>query len=80
MCALYQHGQWKPGRIERGELDNSQDKFDIVIYGATPAGIASAVAAARMGRSVALIDTHAHIGGMVSERGWKEGQECDQQA
>lgn len=66
MCALYQHGQWKPGRIERGELDSSHDKFDIVIYGATPAGIASAVAAARMGRSVALIDTHAHIGGMAA--------------
>lgn len=41
-------------------------KFDVVIYGGTPAGIAAAVAAARMGRSVALLDTHAHFGGMAA--------------
>lgn len=41
-------------------------KFDVVVYGGTPAGIAAAVAAARMGRRVALIDTHAHFGGMAA--------------
>lgn len=37
---------------------------DIVIYGATPGGIATAVTAARLGRSVTLVEYHRHIGGM----------------
>lgn len=41
-------------------------RFDVVIYGGTPAGIAAAIAAARMGRAVALLDTHAHFGGMAA--------------
>lgn len=40
--------------------------YDLVIMGGTPAGIAAALAAARMGRTVALIDTHAHFGGMAA--------------
>ena len=40
--------------------------YDVVVFGATPAGIAGAIAAARMGRTVALLDTHAHIGGMAA--------------
>lgn len=41
-------------------------KFDIVIVGGTPGGIAAAVAAARLGRSVALVEYHRHIGGMAA--------------
>ena len=41
-------------------------RADIVVYGATPGGIASAVAAARLGRSVILCDHCDHIGGIVS--------------
>ena len=40
--------------------------FDVAVYGATPAGIMAAVAAARMKRSVALLAPSAHIGGCVS--------------
>ena len=40
--------------------------FDVVVYGATPAGIAAAVAAAREGRSAALVHPLARIGGMVA--------------
>ena len=40
--------------------------FDVVVYGATPAGVTASVAAARMGRSVALLAPSAHIGGCVS--------------
>ncbi len=47
-------------------MRHDEFKYDIVIYGGTPAGIAAAVAAARMGRSVALIDTHGHFGGMAA--------------
>lgn len=40
--------------------------FDIVIYGATPGGLAAAISAARMGRTVALLEYHKHIGGMTA--------------
>ncbi|MEX2579314.1 MAG: FAD-dependent oxidoreductase [Verrucomicrobiales bacterium] len=37
---------------------------DIVVYGGTPGGIASALSAARMGREVVLVESHDHVGGM----------------
>ncbi|MBL8229209.1 MAG: FAD-dependent oxidoreductase [Bryobacterales bacterium] len=40
--------------------------FDVVVYGGTPGGVAAAIAAARQGRSVALIEYHKHIGGMTT--------------
>lgn len=39
---------------------------DVIVYGGTPAGIMAAIAAARQGHTVALIDINAHLGGMVS--------------
>ena len=42
----------------------SGERFDVCVYGATPAGIACAVRAAREGLTVALVHHHAHIGGM----------------
>jgi Dehydrogenases (flavoproteins) len=41
-----------------------QTSFDIVIVGGTPAGICAAVAAARLGRRVLLLERTAHIGGL----------------
>ncbi len=38
--------------------------FDVVVMGATPGGIAAAITAARLGHSVALVEYHAHLGGM----------------
>ena len=40
--------------------------YDLVIYGGTPAGVATAISAARLGRSVALIEYHPHLGGMTT--------------
>ena len=40
------------------------ERFDLCVYGATPAGIACAVRAARERLKVALVHHHAHIGGM----------------
>lgn len=40
--------------------------FDIIVMGATPAGIAASIAAARLGNSVVLIEKHAHLGGMTT--------------
>lgn len=39
---------------------------DIVVVGATPAGIMAAISAARLGNSVTLVEYHNHIGGMSS--------------
>ena len=41
-------------------------RHDIVVYGGTSAGVAAAVAAAREGRSVALIEPTQHLGGLSS--------------
>src|SRR5690349_3606073 len=40
--------------------------FDLVVYGGTAGGVMTAVSAARMGLSVALLEPGRHIGGMVS--------------
>lgn len=47
-------------------LAGGQPEADVVVYGATPGGIAAAVAAARRGRSVLLAAYEDHIGGIVS--------------
>ena len=39
---------------------------DVVVYGGTSAGVAAAIQAARMGKSVVLIEPTAHIGGLTS--------------
>lgn len=39
---------------------------EVVVYGGTPAGVTAAIAAAREGHPVSLIDINNHIGGMMS--------------
>jgi hypothetical protein len=39
---------------------------DVVIYGGTPGGISTAISAARLGRTVTLVEYHDHIGGMTT--------------
>ncbi len=41
---------------------------EILVYGATAGGVAAAVAAARMGSAVVLLEPGRHVGGMVSGR------------
>jgi NADPH-dependent 2,4-dienoyl-CoA reductase/sulfur reductase-like enzyme len=46
---------------------------DILVYGGTSAGVAAAVQAARMGRSVILISPDRHLGGLSSAGlGWTD--------
>lgn len=42
----------------------SADDFEVVVVGGTPGGIASAITAARLGHTVALLEYHNHLGGM----------------
>ena len=39
---------------------------DVVVYGATSGGVSAAVAAARLGKSVALLSLNNHVGGMTA--------------
>ncbi|QGY42425.1 FAD-dependent oxidoreductase [Maribellus comscasis] len=45
---------------------NSQNEYDIVIYGGTSAGISAAIQASRMGKSVILIEPTRRIGGLTT--------------
>src|SRR6187402_2815364 len=40
--------------------------YDVLVYGATPSGIAAAVAAAQDGERVLLVDNSRRIGGMMT--------------
>jgi len=45
---------------------NTAVHAEVIVYGGTPAGVMAAVAAARQGHSVALVDINGHVGGMIS--------------
>jgi D-hydroxyproline dehydrogenase subunit alpha len=47
-------------------------KFDIVVVGAGPAGLAAATAAAQSGRRVALLDENPRVGGQIWRAGVRE--------
>ncbi|MBM3815169.1 MAG: FAD-dependent oxidoreductase [Acidimicrobiia bacterium] len=42
------------------------DRYDVAIYGATPAGLVAALAAVREGARVVLLEASRHIGGVVT--------------
>lgn len=44
----------------------AEKSFDVVVYGGTGGGVITAVEAARLGKSVALIEPNQHIGGMTA--------------
>jgi len=48
-------------------------EYDVVIYGDTAAGVASAIQAARMGKTALLVSPLGHLGGMTSSGlGWTD--------
>lgn len=54
-------------------LTAQTDAFDVVVYGGTAGGVITAVAAAREGARVALLEPRDHLGGMVSGGlGWTD--------
>ncbi len=55
-------------QINSGILRKLQpaEKYDVVVYGGTSGGVVAAVQAARMGKSVVLIEPGKHLGGLTS--------------
>jgi hypothetical protein len=51
-------------QVEPGKLKII--KYDVVVYGGTPAGVSAAIQAARMGKKAALLSFNQHVGGMTS--------------
>ena len=49
-----------------GSASEKQNEYDIVIYGGTSAGIASAIQASRSGKSVVLIEPTNRLGGLTT--------------
>jgi hypothetical protein len=49
-------------KVIAGEAEDA----DVVVYGGTPGGLASALAAARLGSRVILVEPNLHIGGMTT--------------
>lgn len=43
----------------------AQSSYDVVVYGGSPGGFTAAIQAAKMGKTVALIEPSAHIGGIL---------------
>ncbi|RUL81771.1 FAD-dependent oxidoreductase [Tautonia sociabilis] len=55
------------------ERDGGPQSFDVVVYGGTSAGIAAAVQADRMGKSVVVVSPDVHLGGLSSGGlGWTD--------
>ncbi len=54
------------------------DKYDVVIYGGTSAGVAAAVQVSRMGKTAVLIEPGVHLGGLSSGGlGWTDSGRKD---
>jgi hypothetical protein len=52
--------------LSMGSAEAASNTFDVVVYGATPAGIFAAIEAQREGLHAAVVEPSDHIGGMVT--------------
>ena len=62
---LQSHGLLDPEPAKTG-FSQAEIETDIVVYGATSAGVIAAVQASRLGRSVVVLEPRNHIGGLTS--------------
>ncbi len=52
--------------VEPGPVKAKRVECDIAVYGGTPAGVAAAVQAARLGKNAVLLSFNRHVGGLTS--------------
>ncbi len=52
--------------VSHASSDLTSNDFDVIVIGGTPGGIASAIAAGRLGSRVALVERFNHVGGMTT--------------
>lgn len=50
----------------RAQAQNAEPVYDLVVYGGTSGGVAAAIAARRMGKTVIVIEPSQHVGGLTS--------------
>jgi len=62
LCLFVLFSAFGCGHAKRGD----RESFDVVVLGGTSGGVAAAVQAARMGKSVVLIESTEHLGGLTS--------------
>ena len=55
----------------KANAQKTQSSYDVIVYGATSGGVIAAYSAAKMGKSVLLIEPGKHVGGLTS--GWEIG-------
>lgn len=69
-CAMSTLAMWSQVHAVASEQPTTQpqlqERYDLVVYGATPGGVAAAVRAAREGMSVLLVSAQEHLGGIFS--------------
>lgn len=53
------------GCVSPFRAQSVSNSYDIIVYGATPAGVTAAIQVARMGKTVALLEPSRHLGGIV---------------
>lgn len=54
------------GLLNAGSLRAQEARYDVVVYGGTSGGIVAAIAASRLGHSVALLEPSRHLGGLTT--------------
>lgn len=59
-------GMWFPVSTSGCRRSAAETLFDVVVYGGTSGGVVAAVQAARLGRSVVLVEPSQHLGGLTS--------------
>ncbi len=52
--------------VERAWVRRADEVYDLVVYGGTSGGVIAAVQAARMGKSVLIVEPGEHLGGLTS--------------
>ncbi|MDX1679362.1 MAG: FAD-dependent oxidoreductase [Akkermansiaceae bacterium] len=72
-CSSENASPSSPAEGEEAKAETAELQADVVVYGDAAVGVAAAVQAARMDKSVILVSQYGHLGGMTSSGlGWTD--------